>query len=80
VIFVVSQIRELIKYEKLEGDLNEVGKSAWQAFKNVTKSFLGNHKAENYHEIVSDLLTAYMAMGCNVPKCTFLRLSLRLLP
>jgi hypothetical protein len=34
--------------------------------KKVTKSFLGNHKAENYHEIVSDLLTAYKAMGCNM--------------
>jgi hypothetical protein len=32
----------------------------------VTKSFLGNHKAENYHQIVSDLLTAYKAMGCNM--------------
>jgi hypothetical protein len=32
----------------------------------VTKSFLGNHKAENYHEIASDLLTAYKAMGCNM--------------
>jgi hypothetical protein len=30
----------------------------WQAFKNVTKSFLEDHKAENYNEIVSDLLTA----------------------
>jgi hypothetical protein len=38
----------------------------WQAFKNVTKSFLGNRKAENYHEIVSGLLTAYKAMGCNM--------------
>jgi hypothetical protein len=30
------------------------------------KTFLGNYKAENYHEIVSDLLTAYKAMGCNM--------------
>jgi hypothetical protein len=29
-------------------------------------SFLGNHKAENYHEIVSDLLIAYKAMGYNM--------------
>jgi hypothetical protein len=29
-------------------------------------TFLGNHKAENYHEVVSDLLTAYKAMGCNM--------------
>jgi hypothetical protein len=32
--------------------------------KNFTKSFFGNHKAENYYEIVSDLLTVYKAMGC----------------
>jgi hypothetical protein len=46
--------------------MNEVGKAAWQAFKNVTKSVLGNYKAENYHEIVSNLLIAYKAMGCNM--------------
>jgi hypothetical protein len=28
--------------------------------------FLGNHKAENYHEIVCDLLRAYKAIGCNM--------------
>jgi hypothetical protein len=39
---------------------------SWQAFKNITKSFLGNRKAENYREIASDLLTAYRAMGCNM--------------
>jgi hypothetical protein len=30
------------------------------------KTFLGNHKAENYHEIASDLLTGYKPMGCNM--------------
>jgi hypothetical protein len=30
------------------------------------KTFLGNHTAENYHEIVSDLLMAYKPMGCNM--------------
>jgi hypothetical protein len=34
--------------------------------KNVMKCFLGNHKAQNYHKVVSDLLTAYKAMGCNM--------------
>jgi hypothetical protein len=43
-----------------------VGKAAWQAFKNVRNSFLGNHKAGNYPEIVSDLLTACKAIGCNM--------------
>jgi hypothetical protein len=27
---------------------------------------MGNHKAENYHEIASDLLAACKAMGCNM--------------
>jgi hypothetical protein len=30
------------------------------------KTVLGYRKAENYHEIVSNLLTAYKAMGCNM--------------
>jgi phosphoenolpyruvate synthase/pyruvate phosphate dikinase len=43
--FVGHQIRELIKDEQFEEQLNEMVKSAWQAFKNVMKSFLGNNKA-----------------------------------
>jgi hypothetical protein len=50
----------------LKNNLNEVGKTARQAFKDVMNSFLGNHKAGNYPEIVSDLLTACKAMGCNM--------------
>jgi hypothetical protein len=80
-IFAGPQIRELIKDEQFEEQLNEVGKAAWQAFKNVTKSLLGNHKAENHHKIVSDLLTAYKAMGCNMSrKVHFLDSHLRFLP
>jgi hypothetical protein len=33
--------------------------------KMLRKTFLGNLKAENYHEIVSDLLTAYKAIRCS---------------
>jgi hypothetical protein len=80
-IFVGPQIRELIKDKQFERQLNEVGKAAWQAFKYVMKSFLENNKAENNHEIVSDLLMAYKAMGCNMPlKVHFLDSHLRLLP
>jgi hypothetical protein len=42
---------------------------------------LGNHKAQNYHETVSDLLTAYKAMGCNMSlKLRFLDSHLDLFP
>jgi hypothetical protein len=38
-IFVGPQIRELMKDKQFEEQLNKMGKAAWQAFKNVTKSF-----------------------------------------
>ena len=41
-------------------------KAAWKSLKNICSGFLGNHKAENYHEIVSDLVNSYKAMGCNM--------------
>jgi hypothetical protein len=79
--FVGPQIRELIKDKQFEKQLNEVGKAAWQAFKYVMKSFLENNKAENSHKTVSDLLTAYKAMGCNMSLTAhFLGSHLRLLP
>jgi hypothetical protein len=46
-----------------------------------TKSILGNHKAGNYHEIGSDLLTAYKAVGCNMSlKVNFLDAHLDFFP
>jgi hypothetical protein len=38
-IFVGPQIRELIKDEQFEEQLNEVGKSAWQALKMLRRAF-----------------------------------------
>ena len=41
-------------------------KQAWLSFKSVVNGFLGNNKASNYEEIVSDLLKNYEALGCNM--------------
>jgi hypothetical protein len=30
--------------------------AAWKAFKTVTITFLGNHKAENYRAMMADLV------------------------
>jgi len=76
-VFVGPQIRELIQDAKFEDQLREVEKAAWKSFKNVTTNcFLGN-KAENYRDMVADLVQAYKIMGCNVFKGAFLRLSLK---
>ena len=60
------QIRSLMHDEKFEELLNPLEKVACQAFKKVTHSFLGNRKAENYHDIVNDLITSYKNLGCNM--------------
>ena len=38
--------------------LKETEKSAWLTFKVVCLNFLGHVKAENYKELVEDLITA----------------------
>jgi len=35
-------------------------------FKMSLPIFGGNHKAENYRDMVADLVKSYKAMGCNV--------------
>jgi hypothetical protein len=51
--------------------------SAWRFFKNVTHDFLGNKKAENYEEIIKELITHYCKMGC---RCHFLHSHLNFFP
>ncbi|GFX67320.1 uncharacterized protein TNCV_4657911 [Trichonephila clavipes] len=51
--------------EKFEELLNPMEKAVWQAFRNVTHSFLGNLKVENNRDIVHDLITSYKNLGCN---------------
>ena len=41
-------------------------RSAWMSFAEVVSNFLGNHKAENYCELVQQLLSSFKALGCNM--------------
>jgi hypothetical protein len=64
-LFVGPQIRELIQDVKFEDQLSEVENAGWKSFKSVTTSFLGDHKAKNYRDMVADLVKSHKAMGCN---------------
>ena len=46
----------------LEGD----EQCAWESFKMVATHFLGNDRAENYRELVGNLLSCYQKLGCNM--------------
>jgi hypothetical protein len=46
--------------------ISQKGLHNMASIKKCYKELFGNRKAENYHEIVSDFLMAYKAMGCNM--------------
>jgi len=41
-------------------------KKAWDAFRLVSSNFLGNIRAENYKELIQDMLSLYHKLGCNM--------------
>jgi len=46
--------------------LQDDEKAAWNSFKFVVKGFLGNRRAQNYEELVNNLLQSYQKLGCNI--------------
>ena len=46
--------------------MTETEKCEWLTFKVVCLIFLGNLKAENYKELLADLLKSHQTVGCNM--------------
>ena len=44
--------------------MNLTEKKAWLSFCEVVKNYLGNHRAQNYREIVSNLMKNYKIQKC----------------
>ena len=80
-VFVGPQIRQLHQDEIFEHLLNDVDKEAWISFREVVNNFLGNKRAENYVDLVTNLLSSYHKMGCNMSlKLHFLHSNLNCFP
>jgi len=41
-------------------------KAAWDSFKFLVKGFLGNRRAQNYEELINNLLQRCQKLGCNM--------------
>ena len=65
-IFIGPQIRDLIKDEYFDKLLQGDEKAVWDSFKFVVKGFLGNRRAQNYEDLVNNLLQSYQKLGCNM--------------
>jgi len=80
-IYIGPQIRDIIKDEYFDKLLQRDEKAAWDSFKFVVKVFLENRRAENYEELVNNLLQSYHKVGYNVSlKTHFLHLHLDFFP
>ena len=58
-IFVGPQIKKITECDEFTKLLNRKQKTAWNSFVAVVHGFLGNHKAENYVQLVQTLIKNY---------------------
>jgi hypothetical protein len=63
-IFVGPRIKQLFENHDISTKLNATERRARKAFENVWRTFLGNEKADNYSDIVQELISSYSA--CNM--------------
>jgi hypothetical protein len=65
-IFICPQIRDFIKDEYFDKLLQGDEKEASDSFKFAVKGFLGHRRAQDYEELVNNLLQSYQKLGCNM--------------
>ena len=65
-IFNGTQIRQLIKDLQFARHMTEHESAAWTTFVLIIKNFLGNYKASNYVELVTNMLSSFKDLGCNM--------------
>ncbi|XP_032686625.1 uncharacterized protein LOC116851395 [Odontomachus brunneus] len=63
-IFDGSQIRKMLKDENFIKSMNQNEKAAWISFKKVVQNFLGNHKSDDYEQIIADMVKNLGKLGC----------------
>ena len=55
-----------IRRPRLQHQITFYRQKAWRAIESICSNFLGYEKAENYNEIVQELISLYSVMGCNM--------------
>ena len=65
-IFVGPHIKKIIACDEFAKKLSRKEKAAWNSIVAVVRGFLGNHKAENYEQLVQAFIKNYAKMGCRM--------------
>ncbi|GBN80815.1 hypothetical protein AVEN_148430-1 [Araneus ventricosus] len=64
--FIGPQIKAVFHDEEFEKKLSKAEKATWLAFKSVCTHFLGNKEAENYEDLVGDMVKCFRVICCNM--------------
>ena len=65
-MFNGPQTRQLLHNTSFVFLMNPIEARAWIAFTSAAKDFLGNKKADNYKELVAELLLSFQDLKCNM--------------
>jgi hypothetical protein len=65
-VFVGPQMRKLFRDDTFNNLLQVHEKKAWGTFCLVSVNFLGKIRAENYKELIEDMLSLYHKLGCSM--------------
>ena len=65
-IFIGPQIRQLIASSNFTQHLNDPELATWSSYVMVIKNFLGNHKSEDYVELVACMRNNFKELGANM--------------
>ena len=65
-IFDEPQIRQLIQDKNFAQSMTPVERDAWLSFVSVTKNYLGNTKADNYVNLVNDMLEKFKRLNVHM--------------
>ena len=60
------QIRRLMNDAEFIESMNDAEARAWKSFVSVAKNFLGNQCAENYEDLIEEMLRSFEALGCRM--------------
>jgi hypothetical protein len=61
-IFFGPQITQILEDQDFSSKLNSTEIRAWKAYENICRNFVGNEHANNYAEIVQELISPYIAL------------------
>ena len=60
------EIRKLLYDEEFYNLMDQKHKTAWRSFKDLCEQFLGNHRSQNYEQVVENFLKSFKEIGANM--------------